>query len=115
MTSYKKTINKNIGMFIVFSRRILTTAPTMCLLSKKRRGGPRRRPTVFSGASRSTGGRKFLIRIARPRPSGLCPDVNRRSLQRDLKAMIEKGVVVEKATSPTDPTKHYVLMESTPE
>jgi hypothetical protein len=46
---------------------------------------------------------------------GLCPDVNRRSLQRDLKAMIEKGVVVEKATSPTDPTKHYVLMESTPE
>jgi Fic family protein len=46
---------------------------------------------------------------------GLCPHVNRRSLQRDLKAMIEKGVVVEKATSPTDPTKHYVLMEGTPE
>ena len=44
----------------------------------------------------------------------LCPEVNRRSLQRDLKAMIEKGIVVEKATSPTDPTKHYVLMEGTP-
>ena len=41
----------------------------------------------------------------------LCPDVNRRSLQRDLKAMIEKGVAVGKATSPTDPTKRYVLME----
>ncbi len=39
----------------------------------------------------------------------LCPEVNRRSLQRDLKAVIEKGVVVEKATSPTDPTKRYVL------
>ncbi|MCX5852186.1 MAG: Fic family protein [Deltaproteobacteria bacterium] len=42
----------------------------------------------------------------------LCPDVNRRSLQRDLKVMIDKGVVFEKATSPTDPTKRYVLMES---
>ena len=41
----------------------------------------------------------------------LCPDVNRRSLQRDLKAMIKKGIVIEKATSPTDPTKRYVLMD----
>jgi Fic family protein len=39
------------------------------------------------------------------------PEVNRRSLQRDLKGMIEKGIVIEKATSPTDPTKRYVLME----
>jgi Fic family protein len=44
----------------------------------------------------------------------LYPEVNRRSLQRDLKAMIEKGVVIEKATSPTDPTKRYVLVEGTP-
>ena len=41
----------------------------------------------------------------------LCPDTNRRSLQRDLKAMIQKGVVVEKATSPTDPTKRYLLVQ----
>ena len=41
-------------------------------------------------------------------------EVNRRSLQRDLKAMTGKGVVIEKATSPTDPTKRYVLMEDTP-
>jgi len=44
----------------------------------------------------------------------LCPGVSRRSLQRDLKAMIGKRVVVEKATSPTDPTKRYVLMEGIP-
>jgi DNA-binding HxlR family transcriptional regulator len=44
----------------------------------------------------------------------LCPEVNRRTLQRDLKAMIEKGVTIEKATSPTDPTKSYVLLEGTP-
>jgi DNA-binding HxlR family transcriptional regulator len=44
---------------------------------------------------------------------GLCPEVNRRSLQRDLKGMIEKGVVAEKATSPTDPTKHYLVRENT--
>lgn len=45
---------------------------------------------------------------------GLCPEVNRRSLQRDLKAMIEKGVVVEKATSQTDPTKRYMLKAGIP-
>jgi Fic family protein len=41
----------------------------------------------------------------------LCPNVNRRSLQRDLRSMLDKGIVLEKATSPTDPTKRYVLME----
>ena len=40
----------------------------------------------------------------------LCPDVNRRSLQRDLKAMLDKGIIAEQATSPTDPTKRYVLL-----
>ncbi len=45
---------------------------------------------------------------------GLFPSVNRRSVQRDLKSMIEEGVVVEKATSPTDPTKCYMLRETTP-
>lgn len=39
----------------------------------------------------------------------LCPDVNRRSLQRDLKGMIDKGLVVEHGSSPTDPTRRYVL------
>jgi Fic family protein len=39
----------------------------------------------------------------------LCPEVNRRSLQRDLKNMIGKGILIEKASSPTDPTKRYVL------
>ena len=39
----------------------------------------------------------------------LCPDVNRRSLQRDIRAMIEQGIVQEKATSPTDPGKRYVF------
>ena len=38
----------------------------------------------------------------------LCPETNRRSLQRDLKAIIQKGIVFEKATSPTGPTKRYV-------
>jgi len=42
----------------------------------------------------------------------LCFEVNRRTLQRDLKAMIDKGLIFEKATSPTDPTKHYLIVES---
>jgi Fic family protein len=39
----------------------------------------------------------------------LCPSVNRRSLQRDLKALVEKGIVIERASSPTDPTRRYEL------
>lgn len=37
------------------------------------------------------------------------PRVSRRTLQRDLKAMVDKGLIVEKASSPTDPTKIYIL------
>ncbi len=39
----------------------------------------------------------------------ICPAVNRRSLQRDLKGMLEKGVVAEVGAGATDPTRHYVL------
>jgi len=35
--------------------------------------------------------------------------VSRRTLQRDLKAMVDKGLIIEKASSPTDPTKIYIL------
>ncbi len=41
----------------------------------------------------------------------LCPDTNRRTLQRDLKGMIDKGLLVEKGTGPSDPTKRYALAE----
>jgi Fic family protein len=41
----------------------------------------------------------------------LCPGVNRRTLQRDLKAMVDKGLFAERGTSPTDPTKSYQLAE----
>ncbi len=39
----------------------------------------------------------------------LCPGTNRRSLQRDLKVLVDKGVFTETGASPTDPTKQYVL------
>ncbi len=42
----------------------------------------------------------------------LCHEVNRRSLQRDLKGMVEKRVVIEEAASPTDPTKRYALPQT---
>ncbi len=42
---------------------------------------------------------------------GLCPKANRRTLQRDLKAMQEKGLIQEAGTSPTDPTKSYELSD----
>ena len=39
----------------------------------------------------------------------LCPGMNRRTLQRDLKALLEKGLLSEAGASPTDPTRHYRL------
>lgn len=39
----------------------------------------------------------------------LCPGINRWTLQRDLKAMLDQGLLAESGTSPTDPTKRYTL------
>lgn len=33
----------------------------------------------------------------------LCPGANRRTLQRDLRALLGKGLLVEAGTAPTDP------------
>ena len=41
----------------------------------------------------------------------LCPTVNRRSLQRDLKGMLDKNLIVEVGAGATDPTRHYRLAE----
>jgi Fic family protein len=37
----------------------------------------------------------------------LLPDVARRTIQRDLKVLVEAGLVVEVGHGPTDPTRHY--------
>ena len=42
--------------------------------------------------------------------AGECVDAlkeNRRSLQRDLKLLVDQGLVREVGSGPTDPTKHY--------
>ena len=41
----------------------------------------------------------------------LCPGTNRRTLQRDLKSLLEKGLLSESGVTPTDPTRHYHLAE----
>jgi len=41
----------------------------------------------------------------------LCPEVNRRSLQRDLKGLLDKKIISEMGAGLTDPTRHYVLSE----
>ena len=39
----------------------------------------------------------------------LCPEVNKRSLQRDLKGLLEKRIISEVGAGSTDPTRHYKL------
>lgn len=41
----------------------------------------------------------------------LFPAANRRSLQRDLKGLLEKGLILQSGTSPTDPHRGYILGE----
>jgi len=40
-----------------------------------------------------------------------CPGVAKRTLQRDLKAMVGMGLLAEGGTGPTDPTRHYRLAD----
>ena len=40
-----------------------------------------------------------------------CPGKNRRTPQRDLKALMEKGLLAKASTAPTDPTRHYRLAD----
>ena len=44
----------------------------------------------------------------------LFPETNRRTLQRDLKVMLDKGLLREMGTGPTDPNRHYVAGNSQP-
>ena len=39
----------------------------------------------------------------------LCPDVNRRTLQRDLKILMDKKLIEQIGTSPTDPNRLYII------
>lgn len=41
----------------------------------------------------------------------LCPGKNGRTLQRDLKSLLEKGLLAEADTTPTNPTRHYRLAD----
>ena len=41
----------------------------------------------------------------------LCPGKNRRTLRRDLKALLEKGLLADGGSAPTDPTRHYRLAD----
>lgn len=39
----------------------------------------------------------------------LCPDVNRRTLQRDLKVLMDKKLVEQMGANPTDPNRCYII------
>ena len=42
---------------------------------------------------------------------GLCLGKPRRTLQRDLKSVLEQGLLADSGVAPTDPTRHYRLAD----
>ncbi|MCY2964108.1 MAG: Fic family protein [Planctomycetota bacterium] len=44
---------------------------------------------------------------------GQFPEITRRTLQRDLKSLVERGLLLEISTGTTDPNRHYVLGKGT--
>ena len=59
---------------------------------------------------RQTAAVRFLLehgRMAIRDFEGLCPKINRRSLQRDLKGLLEKGLLSESGAAATDPNRAY--------
>jgi cell filamentation protein, protein adenylyltransferase len=70
------------------------------ILAKARRNGLKDRPVALLD---------FLLGAGKATVAE-CEEelkVNRRTLQRDLKLLVEKGLVSEVGTAPTDPTKYY--------
>jgi len=70
------------------------------ILAKARRSGLKDRPVSLLGFLLNAG-KATIVECERELK------VNRRTLQRDLKVLVEKGLVREVGTGPTDPTKYY--------
>ena len=70
------------------------------VLAKARKNGLKERPVAILGYLLTAG-------KATVAECGEELKMNRRTLQRDLKLLVEKGLVREVGTGPTDPTKHY--------
>jgi Fic family protein len=70
------------------------------IVARARKNGLNERPVAILG---------YLL-AARKATVAECEEelkMNRRTLQRDLKLLVEKGLVREIGTGPTDPTKYY--------
>jgi predicted transcriptional regulator len=70
------------------------------ILARARKNGLKERPVAVLG---------YLLTAGKATVAE-CEEelkMNRRTLQRDLKLLVEKGLVREIGTGPTDPTKYY--------
>jgi predicted HTH transcriptional regulator len=73
------------------------------ILARARKGGLQERPVAILGYLPTAG--KATVAECEEELK-----MNRRTLQRDLKLLVEKGLVREIGTGPTDPTKYYELL-----
>jgi len=70
------------------------------ILARARKNGLKERPVALLGYLLTAG--KATVAECEEKLK-----MNRRTLQRDLKLLVEKGLVREIGTGPTDPTKYY--------
>ena len=70
------------------------------ILARARKNGLKERPAALLGYLLTAG--KATVAECEEKLK-----TNRRTLQRDLKLLVEKGLVREIGTGPTDPTKYY--------
>jgi DeoR/GlpR family transcriptional regulator of sugar metabolism len=70
------------------------------VLARARKNGLKERPVVILGYPLTAGKATVAEREEELKMNG-------RTLQRDLKLLVEKGLVREVGTGPTDPTKYY--------
>jgi len=85
-------------------RAARVTGPLVCLEVDADPSRSQAQPSTVRRFRGGTVSRPYFIGGSRV----LFPGVNRRTLQRDLKSLVDNSLLREIGTGPTDPNRHYV-------
>lgn len=105
---------RNAGMDLTGWLEYFVTGLSTQLQEIKTKGEQAIRGDVIASSKRLNGRQATLVaaflerlRLSLADCEKLLPDVARRTVQRDLKALVVAGLVAEIGKGPTDPTRHY--------